>query len=88
MAVNPPPDIWRYIHERFYEDYLDKYNSKYAAHSFSYRTALSMAAGDAKNEVPITNLAKIKFPGNKEREKSDCKQDTMVISGHKVNFLQ
>lgn len=29
---------------------------------------LSMyTAGDAKNEVPVTNLAKIKFPGKKEK---------------------
>ena len=29
------------------------------------------AAGDAKNEVPVTNLAKIEFPGKKK--KNGCK---------------
>ena len=29
-------------------------------------------AGDAKNEVPITNLAKIDFPGDQQKGKQLC----------------
>ena len=68
-AVNPPPDIWRYISERFYEDYLDKYNSKTKKAIIivtPFHWLQCWLAGDAKNEVPITNLATIKFPGKKE----------------------
>jgi hypothetical protein len=32
-----------------------------------------LSAGDAKNEVPITNLAKIEFPGSKEKTKEKDK---------------
>lgn len=27
-AVRPQPDVWRFLNERFYEDYMDVYNSK------------------------------------------------------------
>lgn len=40
-AVQPPPDIWRYLTERFYEDYWDNYNSELELLFF---TALSMLA--------------------------------------------
>lgn len=75
-ATNPPPDIMRYIHERFYEDYLDKYNSEFGMLiTISCEVCdLLWLAGDAKNEVPITNLAKIKFPGDKEKENPKCKR--------------
>ena len=75
-AVTPPPDLWKFIKEGFYDDYTDTHNSK-PPHS----TMLSnmhitvlwlLLAGDAKNEVPITNLAKIEFPG-REPKKAACK---------------
>ena len=75
-AVTPPPDLWKFIKEGFYDDYTDTHNSK-PPHS----TMLSnmhitvlwlLLAGDAKNEVPITNLAKIEFPG-REPKKAVCK---------------
>lgn len=77
-ATNPPPDIWRYINERFYEDYWDTYNSKNICQTFFVNYPRNKKlAGDAKNEVPITNLAKIGFPG-KKKEKAGCEFEIKV----------
>ena len=43
---------------------------KHAHHSIMI--IIILLAGDAKNEVPVTNLAKIEFPGG-EPKKAACK---------------
>ena len=74
-AVTPPPDLWKFIKEGFYDDYTDTHNSKAPPSTMlsCYQTCtLRLLAGDAKNEVPVTNLAKIEFPGG-EPKKAACK---------------
>ncbi len=71
-AVTPPPDLWKFIKEGFYDDYTDTHNSKpplfHHAIKHAHHGMYTLLAGDAKNEVPITNLAKIEFPGGEPKK--------------------
>ena len=43
-------------------------------------------AGDAKNEVPITNLAKIQFPGSKKNGKEGTLRVERKYIGENIIF--
>lgn len=65
-AVAPSPDILKDIEEGFYADYSSNERRK---NLFMYNIDLLhqcyIIAGEVKYEVPITNVAKIPFPGTK-----------------------
>lgn len=49
---------------------------------------LSMyTAGDAKNEVPVTNLAKIKFPGEKEKARRECMPNSYCCAVYSITVI-
>ena len=65
-AVAPSPDILKDIEEGFYADYS---SNERRENLFVYNIVLLhqyyIIAGEVKYEVPITNVAKIPFPGTK-----------------------
>lgn len=62
-AVAPNDDILKDIREDFYKDYSSNVRGKYVL-AWCPLSVNILLAGDDRYEVPITNVAKIPFPGN------------------------